>query len=403
MKIFTGGTSDYAVPEIRRIVHVMQEVSDDETGASETVMRPSVRIMTEGSGKGVMTLAPMKSLSLEDFAFPFQNTTKIRDALKLQVMPYTAAGNVEIFPVMLSKHGRSSDGIVFYVSPEELDLPAGGGRIIPAPLPLISQLSEYDGNGVTMYTDEENICSILWQSYRPVMYRWKKLSETNTYTRELSWYDGYCKARGFERGGDFVLNALDPDAEIGEIVSESVKMCSWIGDVNLSRSVLEGARDLERTLRVLTRAAIWLIAVGVIMLFSEVIGWLNADGEIARTRERSEKFYRETFDPSRTGRISNPVTLARDKIASLTGKGEEGHPLDEVLADLGEVYGTVTGITIDTIRYNSDGVDCTGVASDMTTALNFRKAWEERANLVQVDNTQFVSGIGYRFDLRVRW
>ena len=77
--------------------------------------------------------------------------------------------------------------------------------------------------------------------------------------------------------------------------------------------------------------------------------------------------------------------------------------MDEVLADLGEVFGQVSGINIDTIRYNADGIDCGGVAPDMTTALNFRKAWEDKANLVQVDNTQFVSGIGYRFDLRVRW
>ena len=70
---------------------------------------------------------------------------------------------------------------------------------------------------------------------------------------------------------------------------------------------------------------------------------------------------------------------------------------------MGEVFSAVSGITIDIVRYNADGIDCTGVAPDMTTALNFRKAWEDKANLVQVDNTQFVSGIGYRFDLRVRW
>ena len=39
----------------------------------------------------------------------------------------------------------------------------------------------------------------------------------------------------------------------------------------------------------------------------------------------------------------------------------------------------------------------------MTTILNFRKAWSDYASAVQVDNTQFVAGIGYRFDLRVRW
>ena len=405
LRINTGGGNDYSGTEFRRVVNVRQTVHNDETGADETALRRSVRIISEGTGKGTVTLAPMKSLSLEDFSFPFQNTAKIRDALKLQVMPFTAGGSVEIFPVTLSKYGRGSGGIVWYVSPDELDVPstAGAGKIWPSPLPLISQLEEYGGNGVTMWTDEENICSILWQSNRPVMYRWKKLSETSTQSRELSWYDSYCQARGLERGGDFSLDVSDVDEDFAYIVSESVRICPWIADVNLSRSVLEGARDLERTVRILTRVSCWLLAAGVIILGAEILSWYHADSETQQTRARSERFYRETFDPSRTGRISNPVTLARDKIASLSGGKDEGHSLDEVLVDLGETCSAVPGITIDIVRYNADGIDCTGVAPDMSTALNFRRAWEDRANLAQVDNTQFVAGIGYRFDLRVRW
>ena len=75
------------------------------------------------------------------------------------------------------------------------------------------------------------------------------------------------------------------------------------------------------------------------------------------------------------------------------------------MADLGEIFGEEQHktVTLDVIRYNSEGFDCTGTAPDMTTVLNFRKAWEDRDNKAQVDNTQFVAGIGYRFDLRVRW
>ncbi|MBQ6665625.1 MAG: hypothetical protein IJM68_08590 [Synergistaceae bacterium] len=400
------GTNDYSTAEFRRVIDVMQKVVDEETGREENVKRRAVRIVTEGTGKAVVTLVPMKSLSLEDYDFPFQNTAKIRDALRLQVMPFTAAGELEIFPVMLSKSGRGSSGIVWYVSPEELDMPSGdAGKIWPSPLPLISELEDYGGNGVTMWIDEENVSSILWQSRRPVMYRWKKYSQ-DAESRELSFYDAYSATRELERGGNFVMNAANGDysgEDFSEIVSESVKICPWISDVNLSRTVLEGARDLERTLKLLTKVSIWLIVILSVVLGAELLNFLHVDDEVQKVRTRSEKYYRETFDPTRTGRIANPVNLARDRIASLTGKSEEGHPLDEVLADLGEVFGQVSGITIDTIRYNADGIDCVGVAPDMTTALNFRKAWEDKANLVQVDNTQFVSGIGYRFDLRVRW
>ena len=103
------------------------------------------------------------------------------------------------------------------------------------------------------------------------------------------------------------------------------------------------------------------------------------------------------------------MNLARDRISSLRGTGDENsHTLDEILSELGVIFAekTFTEATIDIIRYNNDGFDCTGTAPDMTTVLNFRKSWEEAMpdlSRVQVDNTQYVSGIGYRFDLRVRW
>ncbi|MBQ6971300.1 MAG: hypothetical protein IJP86_02975 [Synergistaceae bacterium] len=399
------GGNVYAGTEFMRVVEAARTVRDEETGAEQAMTGRALRIVKAGTGRSTVILAPMKSLSLDDFSFPFQNTAKIRDALRLQVMPFTAAGELEIFPAVLSKSGRASGGIVWYVSPDELDIPQGtGSRIWPAPLPFVSKLAPYGGSGVTMWTDEENACSILWQSNCPVMYRWKKSSGQDTEAREFSWYDSYCSSRGLERGGSFTFNASGGEYEdFTETVSESVRICPWIAEVNLSRSALEGARDLERTVRLLARVSLWLLFAGLIMLGAEALQWYHLDGEIQSARSRSERFYRETFDPERTGRISNPVNLARDKIASLTGRGDEGHTLDEVLADLGEVCSVNPEIAADIIRYNQEGIDCTGTAPDMTAVLNFRKSWEEHANLVQVDNTQFVSGIGYRFDLRIRW
>lgn len=408
MSIFSRHSSGiWSNTDFVRVTTAYATEHNDETGEDEHVYRKTLRTLKPGTGKHTIILAPMKSLSLEEFSYPFQNTTKIRDALRLQVMPYTQAGGMEIFPVVLAKSGGRSSGIVWYVSHHELDIPSSGSsvRTWPAPLAFVSELSEYGGNGATIWVDEENICSILWQSNRPVMYHWRKHSGENSLDSEVSMYDEYCREREIERGGDYVFNALDGEAldDLPEIVSESVKICAWIPGVNLSRKVLEGARDLERTLRLLAKVSLWILVAGAIVLGGEIFSWYDADAEVRNIRERSEKFYRETFDPERTGRISNPVTLARDKIASLTGKGEEGHPLDEVLADLGEIHSSNKDITIDIIRYNQEGIDCTGTAPDMSSVLNFRRSWEDKANLVQVDNTQFVAGIGYRFDLRIRW
>ena len=408
------GVESFENTEFRRILDKTDVFHDRETGAEERVTRKSVRVISSsiGTRKNFVTLVPMKSLSMEDFTFPFSNATKIREALRLQVMPFSAAGDIEIFPVITSKTGRTVAGIVWYVTPDELNIPAAvnNNKIWPAPLPFISKLQDKNGCGVTMWLDEENISSILWQNNKPVMSRWRKVSDKNSHEKELAWYDNYCKSNNLERGGNFILNAGgdyddEPDEDFVDMITESVKICPWISNVNLSRTAIEGERDLARTVGLLTVAACWLLAIGTITLGASLLKLIQIDKQADSMRIRNENFYIQNFDPEHKGRISNPVTLARNKISEITGSGTGGHPFEEILADMGEIFANNNGmkINLDTIRYSGEGVDCTGSAPDMTTILNFRKAWSDYASAVQVDNTQFVAGIGYRFDLRVRW
>lgn len=363
----------------------------------------------------------MKTLSLEEFKFPFSSSTKIRDALKLQVLPYSSAGNVELFPITTAKFGKESIGFVFYVSPEELSITAQNlaqkntlGKILPAPLPFISKLADYNGSGVTMWIDENNISSLLWQNNIPILSRWKKNSSDEAFEREISWFDSYCKQKNLDRGGNFIINVAgdneitEPDkSEFLNIISESFKTCTWLSNVNLSQIALEGARGLERTVKFLTKVALILAIAGGISLAGSLLNYQHLNHEVQKVRSNSENLYREVFDKDHRGKIANPVSLARDKIASIKGNSNASvHGLDEVLENLGSIFAddeSLKTITIDIIRYNSEGLDCTGSAPDMTTILNFRKAWENIASLVQLDNTQSVSGIGYRFDLRIRW
>lgn len=401
--------------EFRRIFDKTDIIHDRENGTEEKITRKSLRVISSsiGTRKNFVTLVPMKSLSMEEFTFPFSNSTKIREALKLQVMPFTAAGDIEVFPVVTSKAGRGADGLVWYVAPDELNIPApqgGSYKVWPAPLPFISKLQDKGGSGVTMWIDEKNISSILWQNNKPVMSRWRKYTDQNSQEKEIAWYDEYCKANNLERGGNFILNAGgdyddEPDEDFVEMISESVKICPWISNVNLSRTAIEDERDLARTVGLLTVAACWLLAIGTITLGASFLSLIQTDKQTQDIRTRSENFYIQNFDPEHKGRISNPVTLARNKISEITGAGGDGHPFEEILADMGEIFANNDNlkITLDTVRYSGEGVDCTGSAPDMTTILNFRRAWNDYASTVQVDNTQFVAGIGYRFDLRVRW
>ena len=418
--------SDFSNTEFKRVIEVLKVTDDSiqkenfEQNQQTKIKELKTLIPSESKKRNIITLVPMKTLSLEDFKFPFSSATKIRDALKLQVMPYSSAGNVELFPITTVKKGKESNGFVFYVSPEELSIPEQKGqkntlgKILPAPLPFISKLADYNGSGVTMWIDENNVSSLLWQNNKPILSRWKKYYSDETINREISWYDSYCEQKELERGGNFIINVAG-DNEIDEankseflnIISESFKTCTWLSNVNLSQLALEGARGLERTVKFLTKVALILAIAGGISLAGSLLNYQHLTQEVQKVRSNSESLYREVFDKEHRGRIANPVSLARDKIASIKGNSNASvHGLDEVLENLGSIFAdeeSLKTITIDIIRYNSEGLDCTGSAPDMTTILNFRKAWENIANHVQLDNTQSVSGIGYRFDLRIRW
>ncbi|MCR4819472.1 MAG: hypothetical protein K5841_11000 [Fretibacterium sp.] len=385
--------------------------SDFENVAFRRVNGQDIRFT--GSGRRIVTLVPMRSLSLDVFSFPFSNAAKVREALRLQVLPYAAAGTVEIFPVILERTGRGASGVTWYVSPEELAaLPeetGSGGLVWPAPLPLASSV---EGTGVTLWKDEDNLCSILWQDYKPVLTRWRPGSRSlkgkgATPESEMAWFDAYCRGQGLERGNSFVLDATDPEAfaSVGTITRESLEHSPWLRSVNLSRRALEGAMGLERSVRLLTRAACWVLLMGGLVLAGSLLRLNQLQNKTEEVRGRSEALYREVFDSTHTGRIGNPVSLARDRIAALQGGVSEGRGLDAALADLGEVFAENPNldVAVDVLRYNAEGLDFTGSAPDMSTVLTFRKAWEGRASLSQLDNTQSVSGVGYRFDLRVRW
>ena len=374
-----------------------------------------------GNAKAVILLNPMKVLTIEQFSFPFTSPAKIRNALRLQLSQLPAekageggseddSGELEFFPAVIETKGKMTSGAAWCTTRRELNVQSSGklSRTWPAPLPFISGLQASGGNGTTIYIDEENICSMLWQENRPVLYRWRRRVSSGSLEKELRWYEGYCAARNLSRGGSYIFDAEENGGSSGElrsIVAESVRLCPWINGVNISSAALSSARSLEQITRQAALVTIPLLFLGVVMLLAEGLKLYQVQEQAEALRTRSEEYYRTVFEPSRAGRISNPVTLARGKIAELTGTAGPAHPLASVLADLGEIFAADPSmdVTLDIVRYNSEGIDCTGTAKDMTTVLNFRKAWEDKNNMAQVDNTQFVSGIGYRFDLRVRW
>ena len=355
-----------------------------------------------------VSMAPLKSVAISPFSFPFNNVLRIREALKLQTLPYAAAGDMELFPSLLEKAPRSSSGIAWFVPAGELEnvkapLAQVENKVWPAPLPLVSQVQ---GDGVTLWLDETNICSMLWRSGVPILYRWKARAKT-TPEAERAWFEAYCKSKEEEPGGFFVLDATLPSdlARLPQIVKESLERHPWIGDMNLSRSAFDSALVLERAVRSGASAASWLLILGLLALAGNGMRYYQARRSIDEFRDRSSNLYREAFDPARTGRIPDPLGLARSKIAEFKGGTTDGRQINDVFSDLGSIFteNPSMDVTLDSMRYNANGVDYTGSAPDMGTAQSLQRFWLEKAASAQLGNLQSAPGIGFRFDLNIKW
>ncbi|MDR1649877.1 MAG: hypothetical protein LBR71_06410, partial [Synergistaceae bacterium] len=236
--------------------------------------------------------------------------------------------------------------------------------------------------------------------------RWKARAKTSI-DAERDWFRAYCESKEEELGECFVLDAEEPAelAALPEIIKESLALYPWLGEVNLSQRALDSAVVVERTVRLLSRVASWILVMGILVLGGNGLRYYEARRSIGELRDQSSNLYRSVFDPARTGRIPDPTGLARSKVEELKGGSSEGHPLNEVLADLGAIFeqNPSMDVTLDAIRYNVDGVMYSGFSPDREKIQEFWSAWRERADNVPYPNVNTAPGVGYRFDMNVRW
>jgi hypothetical protein len=354
-------------------------------------------------------------LSVSGFKYPFSNPVRIREAIKLQTVSYSGGNSIQIFPVPVNKTSKEASGFSFFLPDSELTelekiTEIASSPIFPAALSLASSV---DGNGITVWMDEKNICSVIWRSGVPELYRWHANNES-ALAAEISWLKKYCENKEIkneenkeneeseEKNDVFIFDAENDSESLHSIMKQSFSSFPWLREINLSRSAINSVMILERFVRYTSKAAVWLAVFG--SLFT-VGAWMNHSSvtkALADTRVNAEKLYRDVFD--RDGRIVDPVSQARGRIDALKGSGTTGRALSSVLSDLGVPWQTKSiKITIDLMSYSPDNVSISGTATDMGEVQSLRASLSEIGGNVTLGEFSNVPGSGWRFNLRVNW
>ena len=349
-------------------------------------------------------LALFRMLSVSGFKFPFSNPARIRDAIKLQTVSYSGGSSIQIFPVPVNKSSKETSGFSFFLPDNELIefgeiIENASSPIFPAPLSLASSVN---GNGTTVWMDEKNICSVVWRSGVPELYRWRAKKESALET-EIGWLKKYCESKEIEEENDiFIFDAENDPADLLSIIRQSFASFPWLREVNLSRSAINSAMILEKFVRYASKAAVWLTVFGTVFAAGSWMSYSINSKALLDTRNSSEKLYREVFD--REGRIVDPVSQARGRINALRGSGTAEKTLSDVLSDIGvPLLMKSINVTVDSMRYNSEGADLVGSAGDMATIQTFRTSLADMGGSVQLGDVQQIPGGGFRFNLGVRW
>ena len=361
-------------------------------------------------------LVPFRMLSVSGFKFPFSNPVKIREAIKLQTVSYSGGNSIQIFPVPVNKTVKETSGFSFFLPDGELTelekiTEIASSPIYPAALALASSV---DGNGITIWTDEKNICSVIWRSGVPELYRWRANKES-ALASEISWLSKYCESKeAKEEEGEegkegkkeiFIFDAENDSKNLLSIITQSFASFPWLREINLSRSAINSVMILERFVRFSSKAAVWLVIFGSLFTTG---AWMNhsmLSKAVADTRSNTIKIYRDVFDrDGRVGNAGDAVSQARGRINTLKGTGMTGKTLSSVLTDFGIPWQNKSiKITIDSMNYSPENISISGSANDMAEITNLRTSLLDIGWNATLGDVSLMPGGGWRFNIRVNW
>jgi hypothetical protein len=263
--------------------------------------------------------------------------------------------------------------------------------------------SEVGGTGTVVWTDGKSICSMIFENYFPLLYKWSNC-DTSSIESEKDWLLEYLHSldRGVDRFCFPDSRADGYEDKLAASIVKTLKDFPAYSKVNVSKKVMDYFLVAERATSLAVKGLSLLLIAGFLFAAGSFIKYRTAKWNLAAIRERSFDVYRDVFD--RNGRIIDPISQAKARISMLSGTGN-GLSLEEALARIGVAWEDIADgdVVLNSIRYNGDYMDISGTASEMSTVQNFERALDKDGSESRIGDIQQIPGGGVRFNMTFRW
>ena len=371
----------------------------------------SYRFVTSGSCTGklsgaVVLLYPFKNLAIQEFAYPFQGTSKVRDALKIRYKPLLgeSAQNIGFIPFITKHEKKSSAGCLFMTNDAEIaeaEREALGiskdCAVWPAPMAFAGEVGP---DGLIVWTNGDCVMSVWIKNWTPALYRTApgsaKEDEAQRAVELIKESGGTCE-------NIFVVDSRDVSVdELQAYGARAIKSCPVYAQLNLSARGTSIQEERERMLDGISRAARAALFSGVIglLLTGALYAWQASIAPTARAAAMS------VYETAFGDRSMQPVASALTKLRLARDQGDSPVTLYGTLTDIYSVYSKIpnsSDILIESLRYGSGGADVIGTATGNEAIQRFRGMLEEMGYAARTDNIQTVPGGNMRFSMNISY
>jgi hypothetical protein len=371
----------------------------------------SYRFMTSGSvsgklsGHDIVVLYPFRNLAAHEFTLPFYGISKARDALKIRFRPLLGEGadDVVFIPFFTEIGKKSSSGALFLLHEKdaaiaEHEIAAISEQCLVWPTPL-AFVGEVGPDGLIIWSGDEYITSVWVKNWTPVLYRTVPGEGTTPETEETAALE-FIKYAGGSVSKTLLVDSNDVSfSDIQECGTRTVTSCPAYGSLDLSGRGTNVQEEKERVYGAISKIARAAIVFGVTFLTALLGIYALQSSVLSAYGDNPSAVYEAAFEE----RSMQPVASALSKLRAAE-TGEAPDTISPLLTDISSLYeksGIMGDITIETLRYGSDGSDIMGTAKNNEAIQNFREALEEIGYTPRTDSIQSIPGGNMRFNMNI--